>query len=123
MFVHARVTGPELAGAIVVPRDAIVNGRMFAVSDDNTAEPREITVSRTLQSLAVVTGGIEHGDRVVLTNLDVLHEGAAVDVQRRTSLAQELQNQRTKVVRRKVAAAAERNPPAAGSVTCPDNDN
>jgi multidrug efflux pump subunit AcrA (membrane-fusion protein) len=96
-FVHARVEGPILAGAIVVPRDALKSGK-FYVARGERAEPREVTVLQTLQSLAVVKAGLTTGDQVILTNLDMIHAGAAVSVQSHRTFEEELRGQRVPVV-------------------------
>ena len=73
-FVQARIDGPVLERAIAIPRDAIVSGRAFVVNADRTAESREVDVDRTLQSLAVISAGLNEGDRVIVTNLDIISD-------------------------------------------------
>jgi RND family efflux transporter MFP subunit len=88
------ITGRELDGARLVPRDAIIDGRVFVATKlkkttttvdgrkravwEGVAAVRKITVRRTVQTLAVVSSGLKAGDHVILTNLDVIHEGAKV---------------------------------------------
>ena len=89
-FVNARIEGPLLEDVTVVPRDAIVEGKLFVANGDGTAERREVNVVRTLQTLAIVSGGIKPGEQVILTNLDVIYDGAQVAVQARRALRDEI---------------------------------
>ena len=102
-FVHARINGPLLSQAIVVPRDALLNGRLY-VAGNGRAEERTVEVERTLQSLVVVSAGLEHNEQLVLTNLDVIHDGAQISIQQHRKLADELSRQRIEVVRQIIAA-------------------
>jgi len=97
-FVHARIDGPILNQTLVVPRDAIVGGKVFAASRGR-ATGQTVVVERTLQSLAIIKGGVQPGDHLILTNLDIIHDGARVEIQSHSSLADELKKQRTKVAR------------------------
>ncbi|MGH7127246.1 MAG: efflux RND transporter periplasmic adaptor subunit [Planctomycetaceae bacterium] len=98
-FVHVRIDGPLLADAIVVPRDAIVRGRVF-VAEEGRAEPHEVAVGQTLGTLAVIESGLQPGDEVILTNLDVIHEGAKVNVQSRRALESEIEGRHARIVKR-----------------------
>lgn len=71
-FVHARVEGPVMRQAVVIPRDALIDGHVIVAGHDGRAKLQEVRVSRLLQSLAVVESGLLEGSRVVMTNLDVL---------------------------------------------------
>lgn len=98
-FVHARIAGPLLSETIVIPRDAIVKGHVF-VAKDGKAERRKIKTDTTLQSLVVVKDGLEPGDQVVLTNLDVVRDSVKLEVTDSVTLADELARQGTTAVRR-----------------------
>jgi len=94
MHYYASISGRELDGAHVVPRDAIIDGRVFVATKlkqttitvggkqrtvwEGVAAARTITVRRSVQTLAVVSDGLKAGDHVILTNLDVIHDGAKV---------------------------------------------
>ncbi len=97
-FVHARIAGPRLSDAIVVPRDSVRKGRVF-VEKDGVAESRDVELGTTLQSLVVVAQGLEAGDSVVMTNLDVIRSGVKLSVSDRIDLIQELAKQRTSSAR------------------------
>lgn len=102
---HAVIFGRPLRNTISIPREAILwrdsvddkshrEARVFVatqlkqVTEENDkvkkkvwvgiAKPRTIVVSRMLKSNAVITSGLKPGDQLILTNLDVLHDGARV---------------------------------------------
>ena len=129
-FVHARISGPVLKNAVVVPRDALMNGNLYVVSSkaengataENTtggdsgadagesssvAEWRKVEVRRTLQSLAVVTGELHADEYVILTNLDVIENGSHVKVETHRTLQQELEGQRVQSARQLAADEGE----------------
>ena len=84
-----------LKQVLAVPRDAVSNGRVF-VERDGKVTQQPVLVSRILNGMALIASGLAPSDRVVLTNLDVLFEGAAVTVSLERSLAEELARQRTR---------------------------
>ncbi len=119
-FVHARIELGEVGGILLVPRDAIVEGGVYVAAtapaprnevggnseeqeaatsearnsaESAIAERREITVGGTLASFAIVTAGLSPGDRVVLTNLDVLRPGTLLSVVEVRDVQQELQRE------------------------------
>ncbi len=79
-YVNATVDGPLWSGVLTVPRGAIVNDTVFIVNDDS-AHLRPIQTERIVGDRAIITGQIAEGDRVILTNLDTLEEGASVRIQ------------------------------------------
>lgn len=108
-FVHARIVGPVLQDVVTVPRDAIAHGKLFVARHragaPATVEQRSVSVKRTLRTLAILDGGTEPGtgvaagDSVILTNLDLIHAGARIHIESHRTLADELQQQRTEIVR------------------------
>ncbi len=93
-FVHARIAGPTLPGAIAIPRDAISKGSVF-VAEEGLARKRKLELGTTLQSLVVVEQGLKSGDRVVLTNLDVVRDQVRLEVTDGVTTNDELGRQRT----------------------------
>ena len=67
------------------------------VSGDALYEARQvdIVVKRTVQAFAIIKSGLTAGDEVVMTNLDVVHEGALLTPQSKVTLVDELARQRT----------------------------
>lgn len=75
-FLTARIDGPTIKDAMVVPRGIVQNDRVF-VYEDGKALERKVQVERQLANRSVVSGLLP-GDVVITTNLDVLYEGAPV---------------------------------------------
>lgn len=78
MFVRATLDGPTLRDAIVVPRGAVQDGRVF-VCEDGVARLREVRVDRHLFDQSVVLG-LRSGDLVITTNFDALYDGRPVEL-------------------------------------------
>ncbi len=97
-FVHARIDGPTHEAAIVIPRDAVSDGHVF-IERDGKAKQVTVTVDRTLHSLVLISSGLQSGDKVVLTNLDVLTEDAKINISGTTTLFEEKEKQRVPAVR------------------------
>jgi len=66
-------------------------------------EERTVTVKRILHSLAVISAGLQPGDRVILTNLDIIYPGAKVRIQSHRKLADEIGPRKTRMVRGSLA--------------------
>ncbi len=79
-FLAARVEGPMLRRVLAVPRGVVVGDHVYVVNDD-VVHARAIRVDRYVGEQAVVTGDLKPGDQLVLTNLDVLYDGAEVRVE------------------------------------------
>ncbi len=97
-FVQARIDGPVLKQTLLVPRDAIREHHVF-LNDNGIVRQTPVTIERTLQSLALLTSGVADGSEVILTNLDVIFEGAQIEVQRHVKLVDELEQQQPQVAR------------------------
>ena len=97
-FVQARIEGPVLKQVKVVPRDTVLDGKAF-VEKDGVIEERTVKIARTLHSFAIIESGLEAGDRLVLTNLDVVFNGAKVRSTVTRNLAEELGKQRSRSAR------------------------
>ncbi|MCG8403562.1 MAG: efflux RND transporter periplasmic adaptor subunit [Phycisphaerales bacterium] len=76
-FLTARISGPTITDAFVIPRGVIMENRIF-VANDGQAHVREIQVVCFVRDRAVISGDVKPGDKVILTNLDILYESAAV---------------------------------------------
>lgn len=76
-FLTARIDGPMIANALVVPRGSILGDHVLVVNDD-MAHSRPVRVVSLIGDRAVISGEVASGDRVILTNLDVLYDGAPV---------------------------------------------
>ena len=72
-------------GAIVVPSSAVVTGQQGSyvyVVDSGTAHMRPVTLRRQSDSIAVLSGGVNKGDQVVVDGQLRLTDGAKVQVQK-----------------------------------------
>jgi multidrug efflux system membrane fusion protein len=71
-------------GAIVVPSQAVQTGQagqyVYVVKNDLTVETRPVTVSRTHGSLAIVSNGLQPGERVVTDGQLRLAPGSKVEI-------------------------------------------
>lgn len=99
MFVQARIEGPILENRVLIPREAVTSsgshkGRAF-IERDGRAKGVSISIQRKLEGMAFVSAGVAPGDRLILTNLDVITDGALVDVRSERTVAEELENAQT----------------------------
>ncbi|MBT8411338.1 MAG: HlyD family efflux transporter periplasmic adaptor subunit [Octadecabacter sp.] len=78
MFVEVELRAPSHS-ALVVPSSAVEGGRALVVSADNKLEPRAVEVSYTFDGLAVVKGGLQSGDQLVVTDPSVAVPGMSVN--------------------------------------------
>jgi RND family efflux transporter MFP subunit len=104
-FVFGWIAGPQFQDAIVIPRSAITDNRVFVVGKDDRAEHRTVRISRRLRSLAVIEDGLQAGDRVVLTNLDIVRTGTLLVPQEAITIDEELARQQVSTIRRTDLAA------------------
>jgi RND family efflux transporter MFP subunit len=81
-FVVAEIEGPSHEGVIPVPRTAFVEDRLFVATPDSDGTAlvsiRTPEVSRWLPSVALVSGGLSEGDRIVVTNIEQIADGSRV---------------------------------------------
>lgn len=76
-FLTAKVQGPLLQQVLAVPRGVVDNGKLFVANDDR-AHARKVQIDTVVEEAAIVSGEVRPGDRVILTNLDMLYDGAPV---------------------------------------------
>ena len=91
-YVDVMLTLATEPGAIVVPAQAVQTGQagqyVFVVKNDLTVESRPVKVSRTQGALAIVSAGLQPGERVVTDGQLRLAPGAKVEIkqeERKTS--------------------------------------
>jgi RND family efflux transporter MFP subunit len=75
LFVEARISGPVIQEALVVPRATIRGDTVFIVDAESRLQRRPVTVSMTADGSALLAGGLNPGDRVVLTDLPAATPG------------------------------------------------
>ncbi len=80
MFVDVAIEGRVLEGAYAIPRYAIHEGGTVWVADGGRLRFRPVTVAHTAGDTAYVTRGLEDGDLVVTSQLEVVTDGMKVRV-------------------------------------------
>ncbi len=119
-FVHARIQAGTIGTqqGVLVPRDALLNGVVFVASktsdseetanaNHNVAKPRKVTIQQTYQSFALISGGLQSGEQVVTTNLDIVAENSLLDVRNVHSLDEEFLRMRIPYLKRHVEKSDE----------------
>ena len=83
-FVNVTLVLGEERDALVVPQAAVQLGQaspfVFVVTQDNIAEVRKVTVSRTVDGKSVVASGLASGERVVIDGQLRLSNGSHVQI-------------------------------------------
>jgi hypothetical protein len=77
-FVDVRIAGRTLSDAIAVPRHTVHEGDTVWVADGSTLRIREVEIARADRETAYITGGIEAGERIVVTPLDAVSNGMRI---------------------------------------------
>lgn len=83
-FVRAEVQGAVYEHAILVPRGACRDGRVY-VAQDNVARARRVTTVTFMEDQALVRGDLAGGDRVIISHLGKLADGSPVRVREQRS--------------------------------------
>lgn len=87
LFVNAQVEGQLLDDVFVIPRQALLNNNgIYVLDKDNNIVRKQASVLTTISRGAVINGGIENGERVIVSRLVNSKEGDKV-----TSLPSELE--------------------------------
>jgi len=77
--------------AMVIPRKALHEGRVYIADSDDRLEIRAVDIQLSQDDLVVVKGGLEVNDRVVITDLTPVIEGMPLQVNEATEFASELE--------------------------------
>ncbi len=77
MFVEVVLSAPESAG-IAIPRNAVRAGTVLVVNAEDKLEKREVQIAYAIDTVAIVAKGLNEGDRLVVTDMDVAIPGKAV---------------------------------------------
>jgi len=76
-FVMARILGRSYPDVFVVPRTAFVGKRLF-VFENGVARERRPVIVQSLPAVILCSSGLEPGDRIIVTNLEQVADGAKV---------------------------------------------
>lgn len=83
-FVNVRLLVDTLKGVIVAPAEAVQRGPdgtyVYVVGANNTAEMRQVKISRQTEKYAVIADGLAAGEKVVTSGFGRLKDGATVSV-------------------------------------------
>lgn len=83
LFVNAEIAGKTLDDIKEIPRRALIEGnRAIVVMAGNKIAFRDLTIPRLTRATALVSGGLEAGDRVVLTRLSAPVVGMEVEIEK-----------------------------------------
>ncbi len=81
LFVRASIVGTILEEVIELPRKALLGqDQVLVVSPDNTLNRRAVTVARTGQDTAIISGGLGEGEQVATTYVPSFIEGMTVEI-------------------------------------------
>lgn len=83
LFVKARVEQFREESAVTVPQQAVIRSAdgsvsVWTVDDQDTVQPRKITVSQVVGDQWRVTGGLAPGDRVIVAGIQKVRANARV---------------------------------------------
>jgi RND family efflux transporter MFP subunit len=81
LFVEADIPGREIENAVRLPRSAVHAGSLVYRVEQGVLRKREVTVLRKEQDTVIVGEGLDLGDIVVLSRLDLMVDGMAVSVE------------------------------------------
>lgn len=79
MFCEVELRAPPRTGQIVIPRHAMHNGSVYLVDADSRLQRRPVEVGSVQGRLAVVTSGLEGGERLVVSDPTPAVEGMLVE--------------------------------------------
>jgi RND family efflux transporter MFP subunit len=82
LFVHATIAGRPLSGAFVLPRSALRPGgtHVLVVDEEHRLRTRDVEVLRAEKDRVIVGAGLEAGEQVCISPLEVVVEGMHVRV-------------------------------------------
>jgi multidrug efflux system membrane fusion protein len=79
MFVEVEFRGREMKDRIVLPLTAIHEGRVYVADKDNRLEIRDVQTEFVQFDDAVISKGVNAGDRVVLSDIIPAIPGMLLD--------------------------------------------
>lgn len=85
MFTAVDLLAPEQS-AMVIPRKAVHEGRVYIAGDDDRLEIRPVEIQLAQGDLVLVRDGIEIGERIVITDLTPVIESMPLEVRRATEV-------------------------------------
>ncbi len=87
LFVDAAIEGKRIPSAIRIPRQALrEDDTVYVVDNENRLEFKTVSVYKTDTEWAIITGGLDDGDRVCLTPLEYAVMGMQVELDAETKI-------------------------------------
>lgn len=86
MYVRTRLSAHSPEPRLVIPASGVHQGEVWLADDEQRLERREVRVAFTQGDLAVIAGGLEAGERVVVDDLSAAIEGMALKTRRDEAL-------------------------------------
>ncbi len=81
LFVTAHIKGAEIENGVVVPRAALRgDNEVFVARDDNTLEIRRVSVASSDRTRAVLIGGVEPGEKVIISPVRGAADGISIAI-------------------------------------------
>lgn len=80
VFVRAEIPGRPVENAVRIPQSALHGENDVFLFVDGQLERRSVEVLRLGEGQALVTSGLDDGDRVITTRLDLMFAGMQVDL-------------------------------------------
>lgn len=93
MYVQVYLTTRSREPLLVIPVAALHHNEVYRVSDDDKLERRPVSVAFEQNDLAVISGGLAPGDRIIVDDPIPALDGMAIKPWRDESLEQRLQAQ------------------------------
>jgi RND family efflux transporter MFP subunit len=78
LFVDAVIDGITIEQGVRVPRSSLHDDNYVYVVNDGTLTSRAVTVARRAKDSIVISDGLNNGDQLVMTKLDLMVEGMRV---------------------------------------------
>jgi multidrug efflux pump subunit AcrA (membrane-fusion protein) len=78
LYVEVQLAGPELEDLVLIPRLAWHEGTVLIAGSDNRLERRAVTVAFAAGERLALAGGVDDGERIILTDLLFPAEGMAI---------------------------------------------
>lgn len=69
LFVEIEIRTHAIANSIVVPRSAFHDGKLYVVNSEDRLDARSVKIGLLQGDIAVVSAGVEPGDRIVVSDL------------------------------------------------------
>ena len=81
LFMTAEITGRQVDNVATLPRSSLrANNQVMVIDSDNTLQFRKVDVLRLTDNEVLVSGGLDDGERVSISPLQIVVEGMPVTI-------------------------------------------